>query len=250
MMPTPHPEPQPAPDPHHGHHGGRHARRVHQPYGRGDAIADGLLIEVPVRLSRQFHFTYALALTAQAWFDAVYWDDRAEQAKPTPTGQHECSRITEVLWAARQAQYINRTGAPTVNFVVHRVPPTGPETRTLRITLRITVHGGDCGEAVATISHAHPAQDAAAWFIAPGVSAFPAVAIDSDSSGRSYPVVTVDTLDVILAAASGDGVDATLGTEGTVHVHQPDGITVTLWPDAHGHYSLRRLDWPFETTTS
>lgn len=247
MMPTPHPDPQPGCG---RQQHGRHARRVHQPYGRSDAIADGLLIEVPVRLSRQFHFTYPVALTAQAWFDTVLWDERAEQGKPTPTGQHECSRITEVLWAARQAQYISRTCSSALNFLVHRVPPTGPETRSLRITLRIAVHAGDCGEAVATISHAHPAEDAAAWFVSPGGPRFPAVAVDSDNSGRSHPVVTVDTLDVILAAASGDGVDATPGAEGTVHVHQQDGITVTLWPDAHGHYPLRRLDWPFEQAPS
>lgn len=155
-----------------------------------------------------------------------------------------------MLWAARQQQYIDRSGRASINFVVHRVPPTGPETRALRVTLRIELSAGDCGDTVATIRHAYPATDTAAWFGTPGLPPFPAVSVDTDRSGRIAPVVTVDTLDAVLAAASSNGVTATPGAEGTVHVHGPDGITVTLWPDASGHYPLRRLDWPFEQTQS
>ena len=85
-MPTPHPD-------------GRGA----VPYTRADAIADALLFEVPPMLSRQFRFTYPVAVTAVAWFDAVAWDVQAEASKPRPTHQCEAGRITDVLWAARHA---------------------------------------------------------------------------------------------------------------------------------------------------
>lgn len=241
MIPAHHPDPQ-----HHAATtppaGESRRHRAAAPYGRADAIADGLLIEVPARLSRQFHFTYPLAVSAQVWADAIAWDSPAEQGKPTRTGQHESTRITEVLWAARQALYMNRTGSSTVRFVVLRVPPVGPETRSLRVTLEISLYAGDCGETVATIRHAHATGEAAAWVVING-RAFPAVAVQTDSTGRAFPVVTVDVLDEVLSRLAGLGIDTTPGEGGAVHVHHHDGLSVTLRPDAHEHYPLQPLAW-------
>ena len=217
------------------------------PYTRADAITDGLLIEAPPKLTRMFRFPYTVAVTQTAWHDAVAWDAQTEAGKPRPTRQSESGRITEVLWAARHAVYTNRTGSHDIEFVIHRVPPSGPETHALRSTLVIHIHRGDHGETVATIGLAHVQpvgqfhltdDPATVWF---------ATGFDTDSTGRLSPVITADTLDEILAAATDitsiSGIDVTPG-DGCVHVHEPSGITQTLRPDHLGRYHLRPLDWP------
>ena len=61
-MPTPHPDQH-----HHSptRRSGSHTPTTVAPYTRADAIADALLFEVPIRLSRLFGFTYPVAVTAQ-----------------------------------------------------------------------------------------------------------------------------------------------------------------------------------------
>ncbi|MGS0688899.1 DUF6573 family protein, partial [Nakamurella sp. GG22] len=244
---------------------GRRAARAAQPYGRADAIADGLLIEVPIRLSRQFNFQYPLAITAAAWCDAVQWTEATERGKATGSGQNEASRLTEVLWVARLALYTNRTGTHDLDFLVHRVPVYGPDTRPLRLTLRVSVHPGDCGETVATIGHAH--QPVAGTFVLADpdrppagqpVIGWPAADLEHDRSGRVHPVVTADILDRILAAAtdltSTSGIEVSTGKRrgdllarpGRHHRHPaprpqrpllaaPPGLAVPVHPPAHHH---------------
>ena len=265
MMPTHHPDTHPTPEQPSSEQSapeqsrGRRAARAAQPYGRADAFADGLLIEVPTRLSRQFNFRYPLAITAAAWCDAVQWTGATERGKATGSGQNEASRLTEVLWAARLALYTNRTGTQHLDFLVHRVPVYGPDTRPLRLTLRVSVHPGDCGETVVTIGHAH--QPVAGTFVLPDadrapagqpVLGWPAAALEHDRSGQVHPVVTPDILDRILAVAtdptSTSGIEVSTGNDGEIYVHHAGGITVTLRPDPSGRYSLRPLDWPFQFT--
>lgn len=238
MMPNHDPIPRPA-----------HPATV-PPYTRTDAITDGLLIEVPDKLARMFRFTYPVAVTQSAWDDAIAWDPTMEAVKPRPTGQCEASRITEVLWAARQATYCSRTGSHDLEFVVHRVPPHGPITKTLRTTLVLHIHRGDHGETVGTIG---PRRDpVAGQFHLAGAAdtVWSAAAFDTDSEGRLAPVVTADTLDAILADATDpwqhSGIDATPGLDGSIHVRLPDGITHTLGPDTLGRFHLRALRWPLE----
>ena len=244
-MPTPHP------DPHHHpptRRNGSHTPAAVAPYTRADAIADALLFEVPIRLSRLFGFTYPVAVTAQAWFDAVAWDLQAEAGKPLPTGETETWRITEVLAAARDAVAAGIPGLPTIPFTVYRIPPTGPVARLVRLTLQITIHSGDHGETVATISH-RPSTVAGRFHLpeTPHLH-WPATGFDYDDNGV-HPVVTADTLDLVLATATIGtllcGVDATPGLNGDLHVHLWAGITTTLHPDQVGHYHLRHLGWPF-----
>ncbi|MGS0685094.1 hypothetical protein ACVBEQ_08075 [Nakamurella sp. GG22] len=243
-MPTHHPDPRP-PSCRNG--ASRPAGVL--PYTRADAITDALLFEVPARLSRLFRFTYPVAVTAQAWFDAVHWDHAAERGKPRPTGETEAGRITEVLWAARQAVSTCPTGSHDIPFTVHRVPPTGPVTRTTRLTLQISIHQGDHGETVATIGH-HPAPIAGRFHLPDTAEIrWPAAAFDHDPQGRVHPVVTADTLDAVLAAVTQIAglcvSDVSPGLDEDLHVFCTDGSTVTLRPDEAGRYHLRALRLPF-----
>jgi len=124
----------------------------------------------------------------------------------------------------------------------------GPETRATRCTLRLSIHPGDHGETVATISHP-PARIAGGFHLAelPDLR-WPATAFDHDTHGNPWPVVTADTLDIVLAAAESHGpigVDVTPGMDGVRHILGRDGIVVTLGPDRAGHYHLRPLAWSF-----
>jgi hypothetical protein len=125
------------------------------PYTRADAIADGLLVEVPPRLTELFRFTCPVAVTQSAWHDAVAWDRWVEAGKPRRTWQTEAGRLTEILWAARRALAAGRDGSRDLEFVIHRVPVRGPETRALRRALVLHLHQGDHGETVATIGPAN-----------------------------------------------------------------------------------------------
>lgn len=238
MMPTQYPSQPPA-----------HPAGV-PPYTRADAITDGLLIEVPTKLTGTFRFTYPLAVTQTAWYDSIAWDPQTEAGKPRPTRQSESGRLTEVLWAARQAVYTNGTGSHDIEFLVHRVPPHGRETHALRSSLVLHIHRGDHGETVATIGLAHLHPVGQFHLTDDPDTLWPATGFDTDNTGRMHPVTTADTLDEILAAAteitSISGIDVTPGDGGAVHVHVPEGITHTLRPDHLGRYHLRPLDWPFE----
>ena len=169
-MPTPHPD-----------------GRAAVPYTRADAIADALLFEVPPMLSRQFRFTYPVAVTAVAWFDAVAWDVHAEASKPRPTHQCEAGRITDLLWAARHAVDADRTGSHQIEFTVYRVPPTGPQTRALRLTLVLHLHQGDHGETVATIAHPSPPHVGHFHLYEDPATVWPAVGIDREQQRVPVP---------------------------------------------------------------
>jgi hypothetical protein len=223
-------------------------RRAAAAYTRADAITDVLLFEVPPRLSRLFGFSYPVAVTAVAWFDAVAWDAQAEACKPRPTRESEAGRITDLLWAARQAADSHPPGTHEVDFTVCRVPPTGPHTRAARLALVLHVHQGDHGEPVATIGHPDPPHAGQFHFPDDPTMIWPAAGFDRDHTGRLFPVVTPDTLDEILTMATDvtheRSVDVTPGPDGTVHVTGPDGSAATLRPDDHGRYHLRPLGWP------
>jgi hypothetical protein len=213
------------------------------PYGRADAIIDGLLVAVPEVLSWKFGFEYSVAVTQGAWADTVAWPERAELGKPRPTRLTEADRITTLLGAARRA-LTTHSGDRDIEFVLHRVPVTGPDTRSLRRTMVLHLHPGDHGETVATIGmqhvdpvgHFQPVDEGRTWW--------PAVAFDHDGD-RISPVVTADTLDDLLSAlaAAHPGVDLTPGfLPGEIHLHHADTVRHLL-PAAHGHYHLAELGW-------
>ena len=74
------------------------------PYGRADAITDGLLFEVPDLLTRLFRFD----LPGRGHPGRLGRRGRLARAgrgaKPRPTRPTETGRVTEVLWAARHGR--------------------------------------------------------------------------------------------------------------------------------------------------
>lgn len=119
-------------------------------YTRAEALEDGTLVAVPDEHRHGAGFTVPVALTATAWADCVAWDEHAEAAKPTATGQDETGRLWDVLTMARLAAQ-NSAGASRVDFVVLRVPPTGADTRARLSTLSLHIGPGDDGRPVVTI---------------------------------------------------------------------------------------------------
>ena len=185
----------PAPHPDHHHLDRHHVDQLHphsdqsadhrHRYSRADTIADGLLIEVPTRLSRQFGIRWPLAMSTLAWFDAVAWDAATEagQAPPHRADRERPHRRGPVGRAP--GDHRNPTNTRPVTFTAWRVPPTGRETRAVRCTLTLTVHTGDCGETVATIHH--PTVPDAGPFVMPRYCGpgqhFRATGYDTDPDG-------------------------------------------------------------------
>jgi hypothetical protein len=221
-----------------------HPRCEVPPYSRADAITDGLLITIPDLLTRAFGFQVPLAVTRGAWADAVAWPDRAENAKPRRARLTETERVTALLCAARAALTAPTDDGRDIEFQLHRVPVAGPETRALRRTMVLHLHGGDFGEPVATIGtqhidpvgHFQPIDEGHRWW--------PAVGFDH-TDGRPGPVVTADTLDDLLSALTTlyPDDDVTPGfLPGEIDVHHAD-IVQSLLPAEHGHYHLGVLGW-------
>jgi hypothetical protein len=118
-------------------------------YSRTQAIADGLLIEVPEGIAREAGFTVPVAVTAAAWADCVAWTDTDNRRKGTV--QDEQGRLWDVLWMTRYA--IRRAPRPTARVTVHlyRVPREERGVHPQPVSLVAWCGPGDHGEPVITI---------------------------------------------------------------------------------------------------
>jgi hypothetical protein len=81
-------------------------------YTRAHALADGVLVAVPVELAAEAGFRWPVALTAAAWADTVAWDEAIEARKPHPTGQDEIGRLWDVHTMTRLAIRAARRPGP------------------------------------------------------------------------------------------------------------------------------------------
>lgn len=114
-------------------------------YTRAEAIADGVLVEVPEALRAEAGYGVSVALTRAAWDDAVAWDETDTKAPC----QSETGRLWDVLWMARTG---TRKGGDRASFQLYRVPRNGPSTEPELITLVIHIGPGDHAEPVITIT--------------------------------------------------------------------------------------------------
>lgn len=124
------------------------AEVIHR-YTRAQALADGVLVEVPADLTREAGLRWPVALTAAAWADAVAWTAVSEDAKPGATGQDETGRLWDVLTMTRLAARQGGQGRRAVQVL--RVPATGRGLRPRLTTLHLVAGPGDDGEPVLTL---------------------------------------------------------------------------------------------------
>lgn len=125
------------------------AEVIHR-YTRAQALADGVLVEVPADLARQAGLRWPVALTAAAWADSVAWTAAAEDAKPSATGQDETGRLWDVLTMTRLSAS-HRGPQQRRPVQVLRVPATGRGLRPRLMTLHLVAGPGDDGEPVLTL---------------------------------------------------------------------------------------------------
>jgi hypothetical protein len=90
-------------------------------YSRGQAIADGLFIDVAEEISREAGFTIPVAMTAAAWADCVEWTD-ADTAR-TGAIQDVQGRLWDVLWMTRFAIRRARGATDRVRVRLYRGAP-------------------------------------------------------------------------------------------------------------------------------
>lgn len=120
-------------------------------YTRGDALHDGVLMEIPVDLCREAGFTVPVAVTAAVW-DLIDPGNLDEMP-----GQSVAGRTWDLLWvcgcAARATQGQHRsTILFRCAFLISRTAPGGVViTEHQTATLRATCGPGDDGEPVITI---------------------------------------------------------------------------------------------------
>jgi hypothetical protein len=119
---------------------------------RADALADGVLVEVPRDVARAEGFLLPVAMTAAAWADTVAWDAATEARKPG-AGQSETGRLADVLFLARLAVHraTGTTKSTSVDFTLARVPVEGNSETAATTSLRLVCGPGDRGEAVLTL---------------------------------------------------------------------------------------------------
>ena len=125
-------------------------------YTRSEALADGLLIEVPADLAASAGFRCPVALTRAAWDDCVAWD--ATDSKRKGTVQDQDGRLQDVAWiAGRQLDRVGPDGPGPVPFTVYRVPRGGATTHPLPAGLVAWLGPGDDGGPAITITR--PEED-------------------------------------------------------------------------------------------
>ncbi len=123
-------------------------------YSRRQALADGVLVEVPAHTAAEAGIRLPLAITAAAWADTVAWDATVEQGKASDTGQDEQGRLWDVLTMAAHGMRRHPGGDRTV-FEVLRVHATGRGVRPRTTRLRLVVGPGDTTQPVLTILLPH-----------------------------------------------------------------------------------------------
>ena len=119
-------------------------------YSRADAIADGVLVEVPAALASDAWFTCHVALTRAAWEDCVAWRATDGERKGG-TVQDETGRLMDVLWMASRAICRAPSGEDPVPFSLFRVPRDGKSREAVETHLVAWAGPGDAGELVVTI---------------------------------------------------------------------------------------------------
>lgn len=127
-----------------------HAPVVHT-YTRGEAIADGVLVDV-TETAREAGFTVPTAMTASVHEECVRWTEDDARRKPQ-FHQDEKGRLWDVVWmAAWKARRAARSGdnASSGEFELRVVPRPGHGRKRVR-TLKLVIGPGDADEPVATI---------------------------------------------------------------------------------------------------
>ena len=215
-------------------------------------------------MCEQFRLPAQTVITDQLWADAIA--TAAHPKPPAPTTRPPWpadglpdevrGRLIDLLWLTHAYRETDPGRPLATTFVLWRVParlaPSSGENQADPIRVTCTIHAGDCGETVATLSHAF--TDTAGTFHLEGDPdrQWPAVRFDPDGpDGCARPVVTVETLAAMLTAAARThpadppDVEAVWTDYGWVHVATA-GKYRTLKPadGQRGIYPLGPLGWP------
>lgn len=116
-------------------------------YSRNQALADDVLVDVTM-MAMEAGFRIPVAMTQAAYQDCVAWNDSDNDRKGI------CQDMDGRLWDVLYMAHLAARGNPEkseVNYVIRRVPRTGKGHVARVADLVIKIHGGDNGEAVATI---------------------------------------------------------------------------------------------------
>lgn len=120
-------------------------------YSRAQAIEDGVLFEVPQKLSREAGISIPVALSEAVFNDTVAWDDATTKATGCP--QDLTGRLWDVLWMLRLAA--RNADSSTVMFEVLRVPRSTTNGEPRAVRLKAVIDGGDDGSPVITVMFPH-----------------------------------------------------------------------------------------------
>ena len=253
--------------------GPEHDRPLTSIYTRADAIADGLLVEVPRHLAEDNRIPAheSVAVTAQLWSAVVatstYPQPLPPQAWPMSYPYEVLARLGHLLWHARAAYEADPVRAHRQTFILWHTPAQRADATTPAnvaagcaevdpIRVRFTLSQGDHGETVATLAHEPDATEVGRFYLdGERGTTWPAVQFEPDGpDDDARPLVSIETLSAILDHANADvtrppELDVWWTSTGRVTIGG-SGLDVTLSPapvDAAtgpGMYRLGPLGWP------
>lgn len=119
-------------------------------YTRADALADGTLVALDEKLSREAGIRIPVAVTRRVWAECIEWADADDTH--TRAYQDQAGRLWDVVWMTAHAmrRHASAMRAPVTLHVVPRNHPDGDH-YPQEIHLTATLSGGDNGEPVVTI---------------------------------------------------------------------------------------------------
>lgn len=117
-------------------------------YTRKQALQDGELVDV-TSTAKEAGFLLPVAVTRAVWVDCIEWPEDLNAKKKTL--QDEAGRLWDVVYMGFMAVRQNKSES-SILYRLYRVPTEGGKRRAREVELKITVHGGDEGEPVITIS--------------------------------------------------------------------------------------------------
>lgn len=114
-------------------------------YTRADAIADGVLVQIPEETRKEAGISWPVAISSSLW--SLVEPDNLEEMP----GQSISGRLWDLLWLFRCAIHSSRTSSDRISYRITFLMKTGNQVYERTVSVIAHAGPGDMGEPVITL---------------------------------------------------------------------------------------------------